>query len=269
MSGRWVSPDGKVEKIIRKAGKYGLKPTDDAACVVNITNNASYSDEYANKSVVIGDGDTEFERLLDVCLMMMHTGEQSDVTFHAGGERIEFTLRLVSFEPSPPIYKWGAGKKYELAMKHKHRGVELYRKDHVAASRRFGKAIKLLSSIPIDVEFLPEKVDGVALSDVHGLKLNLYNNLASCYLRHGSYQQVIELCNDIIVNDGDNVKALYKLGVAYKAVRSFEDSYESFKKLLRVDPANKAARERFKEVALHVKECNKKSDDIVKKMFQL
>ncbi|KAF2897751.1 hypothetical protein ILUMI_08414 [Ignelater luminosus] len=136
------------------------------------------------------------------------------------------------------------------------------------ASYRFGKGLKILCSIPIEVDEPPEEVDGIKVEVLDQLKAMLYNNLAACYLKHCDYETVLTLCPKVLQLDPNNIKALYKQAVAKCGTHDYEGSQKILLELLRLDPENKAASDKLKLVNVKVAESNARVNAMIKKMFE-
>lgn len=265
----WVSPDGVIKKDIITHGSSGLKPTENCKCYIKVSNTCIGELQKFTQTglYILGDGDTTIERNLDNCLMYMSNGEVARVTFALETIYI-FTLELVNFEREDLICNWDAGKKMSLALNHKNRGVELFKDSrYVDASCRFSKGLKILCSLPIGVDEPVTEIDDVPLMDIQNLKVNLYNNLASCYFKCCDYQTVLELCEKVFEIDNRNVKALYKQGVALCELQDYEKAQASLMSLLEINSDNKAALEKLKHVNAKVNESNLKVNAMIKKMF--
>ncbi|KAJ8935385.1 hypothetical protein NQ314_012796 [Rhamnusium bicolor] len=153
-------------------------------------------------------------------------------------------------------------------LQHKEKGIKFFNaKDNKEAAFRFTKALKIVLSIPIDVEGTSSIVDGVSLIDINKLKGNLFNNLSSCYFRNQYWAMVINLCTKVLQFDRDNVKALYKIGVAYENDRNFEEAKAAFCRVLKLEPQNKACAEHLACVKSELKKADIKVNNMVKKMF--
>lgn len=265
----WESPDKKIKKVVIKVGEIGLKPYENTNCKINIFN-CGVDVDGGIRDVTIGENDSEFGRLLDRCLQMMNKNEEANVTFNLNNLDVNFSLHLIDYNFNGFIYEWDAKRKYQLALHHKGIGNKLFKEDrYIDASHRFGKALKLLCSIPIAVEDPPEIVDTIKVSDIEHLKINLYNNLASCYLRHGNDGTVIELCEKVLLYDPNNVKALYKTGIAWCNERDYERARDNLLKVVNLEPDNKVAREKLAYANGKFQEAQAKVNSIIKKMFEL
>lgn len=261
-----ISPDGKIMKELLKSGEWSKKPSEASQCTITIKESPLLED--TNRIVVIGDNDGELWRSIDTCLTTMFIGEQSKFHIGIGDSTISLTLELVSVVFNGFIFEWDAKKIYNYALHHKEKGIHFFKlQNNKEAAYRFTKALKLISCIPIDVENVPETIDGVPITELNCLKAQLYNNLSSCYLRNNLWDKVIELCNKVLSFDGTNVKALYKLGVAYQNDRNFEQAFESFKKVTDLEPQNKASVEHLSIVRDELKKAEIKVNKMMKKMF--
>lgn len=268
----WDSPDGKIRKKVVKSGEIGgLKPYQNSSCRILVSNCSVITENLCvneENIVIVGENDSELGRLLDICLQTMVRGEVAEVTFRCELE-VQFLLQLLDFDSKGFIHDWRAGEKYNLALHHKSKGNELFNDHFVDASHRFGKALKILCSIPIAVQDPPETVDGINVKDIGTLKATLYNNLASCYLKNGNSELTLALCRKVLDIDDKNVKALYKCGVAYINEHDYDKAREMLKKALDIDPGNKAAKERLLFANLKFQEATDKVNVIIKKMFEV
>lgn len=263
----WESPDGKIRKTVVKKGEWGLKPYENSRCRVNILG-CELERENGEREVVIGENDSEFGRLLDKCLMMMDRNEQAEITFKLDVV-LTLILHLIDYEHKGFVYEWDAKRKYDLASHHNHKGKQLFKDNFKEASHRFGKALKILCSIPIEVEAPPKIIDDIEVSEINHLKANLYNNLASCYLKNGNDQTAIELCGKVLSYEPDNVKALYKMGVAWCNEHDYEKARSCLQKAADLEPDNKAAREKLLFATVKLKEAETRVNFIIKKMFEM
>lgn len=266
----WESPDKKIRKVVIKVGDVGLKPYENTSCKISIYNcDVDIAKGYCGvRDVVVGENDSEFGRLLDRCLQTMNKNEEANVTFKLNVD-VSFTLHLISFKLNGFIYEWDAKQKFQLALNHKEKGNELFKDRYVDASHRFSKALKILCSIPIEVERPPQVIDTIKVSEIEKLKAKLYNNLASCYLKHGDNETVIELCGKVLTYDPTNVKALYKRGVAWCNERDYEKAKDDLQKLVDLEPNNKAAKDKLAFATAKLQEAQAKVNCIVKKMFEM
>lgn len=106
-----------------------------------------------------------------------------------------------------------------LVMKNKEEGTEIF-KGGVwrTAAARYHKALthcsKFFDLTPADEE------------EVKGLKVTLYLNLASCYLKMESYEQAINNCTFAIDLDKRSAKAYYRRALARETKKEYEEALE-------------------------------------------
>lgn len=280
----WVSPDKRIKKVIIEPGIWGQKPSDSTICTIEIINNIEFinniSSEYLRDvikcpiSVIIGEANTALDREIDKCLQTMFKAEKSAVTiyFPNSNNEVTFVLKLCDLEHRGFIHEWDAKEKCLIIQKHKEKGVELFKDNRFKdASHRFSKALKLILSIPIPVDEPVEEIDGISLLEIAKFKANLYNNLASCYSKEKIFETVIELCNKVLVMEENNVKALYKRGVAYTETRDFEKAKNDLTKVLELDADNKnnkTVKEKLQLVHSEIGQQEAEFSSMVKKMFR-
>lgn len=262
----WISPDGKIQKELLKEGEWSKKPSEGSECTIIIKETPILED--TRRIVIIGDNDEELWRSIDNCLCTMFVGEQSRFHITVGNSTLSFTLELVSLIFNGFIFEWNIKKIFDYAVHHKEKGVHLFKlKNNKQAAYRFTKALKLISCVPIDVEGKSENFDSIPLKDINSLKTKLYNNISSCYLKNSQWDIVIELCNKVLSFDPSNIKALYKLGIAYENDRNFEKAFEAFNKVIDLEPQNKASAEHLNNVKNELKKAEIKVNNMMKKMF--
>lgn len=270
MDNVWKSPDGRIEKSIITFGKFGTKPLENSECTIKI--NATNLDvvKYNESPIIIGDVYSYFDKLLHICIQSMCQGEIAQVMLKIENDKIEeINLELRKFTSDGFIYEWDASKKYNLALDHKMKGVELCKNDsYTVASYRFGKALKILCSIPLDVEEPPLELDGISIRDIDKLKANLYSNLGKCFLNNGKNNEtVIRLCKKSLDIDNSNVKTLYRCGLAYLEEHDYESAIVMFKSILSIEADNKPALNMLKIGDKKLAEANARVNVIIKKMF--
>lgn len=267
MMSTYVSPDRKIRKTVLVVGEGCFKPSENCFCTFTISESNVDLDKYKSYGYSVGDSGDVFERYLDVLLQTMLTSEVAKVTFFTGDSKVEFTIELESFSRAGFIYEWDPTYKYNLAMQHKVAGNDLFKsgcfKD---ASYRFRKGLKILLSIPLDVE--NPKLQEQSMEDVYSLMVNFYNNLAACNLKAKDYDRVVGLCDKVLCFEDGNVKAAYKMGVACFELHNYERALEMFSKVAIAEPNNKAVVQNINKTQSRIVESNSKYECLVKRMFK-
>nr|CAI5861680.1 unnamed protein product [Callosobruchus analis] len=263
----WTSPDSQIKKEVLTPGKSGDKPSEWCQCTITITECLQLPN-ITNKTVRVGDSNGDLWRAIDIGLTTMCEKERAKFVIDLNDTTVSFVLELHDFKSSGLIYEWDASLKYEMAVHHKEKGKECFlQNNNKDAAFRFTKALKIILSVPIDVEGPPEVIDGITIENINRLKGTLFNNLATCFFKNQLWTMVIDLCNKVLSYDKDNVKALYKIGVAYENDRNFEKAYEALTKALELDPDNKASAEHLASVKEELKKAEDRVNNMMKKMF--
>ncbi|PSN43383.1 hypothetical protein C0J52_17974 [Blattella germanica] len=278
-------------KEVITAGLWGSRPREGAKCVVeiekicvvNVTleqvqqlDISLYLSSDFNKTLVIGEADTDFDRCFNRVMRTMQKGEVSSFIFsfllsdsndieNSKEGTITCIVLLKEFFNEPHIFEWSDSKKYKLALEHKIRGVELFKCGRTRdAFMRFSKALKLLITImPLDLEYectYPRE-------EVLSLRVILCNNIASCHLKYKNYDSVITMCNKALDLEPNNVKALFRRAVSKIELQSYEHAQDDLNRILQLEPGNVAAKEKLQEVKLKQKKYDFKMADAMKKMF--
>ncbi len=71
----------------------------------------------------------------------------------------------------------------------------------------------------------------------------IYNNKAFCALKMNRPQEVLANCEKALELEPNNIKALYRQGMAWKALKEFEKAVKNFEKILSIEKNSDAERE--------------------------
>ncbi|XP_054424670.1 FK506-binding protein-like [Pteronotus mesoamericanus] len=146
-----------------------------------------------------------------------------------------------------------ASEKEALARQEHARGTELFRAGNPeGAARCYGRALRLLLTLP---------PPGSSERTV------LHANLAACQLLLGQPHLAAESCNRVLEREPGHIKALYRRGIAQAALGNLEKATADFKKVLAVDPKNRAAREELGKVIFQGKKQDAGLAQGLRKMF--
>ncbi|XP_043489147.1 peptidyl-prolyl cis-trans isomerase FKBP4-like [Polistes fuscatus] len=286
MDNIWESRDKTIRKEILKKGVCLNKPTERCECQIviqdinvtgmNITDlkNQLHTEilDDIEKTITIGDANSEIDRKIERGIQYMMVAEESLFTIcisdfsKKGDVIVTFIVMLKYFKPFKAIWNWTPEEKYEIALKYKEVGVKLFKETrHIDAFHKFSKACKILITLePI----LDLELDKSLENNINALRITLYNNLAGCHILNQNYEYVIQLCNKILDKDKNNVKALYRRGVAYGKLKNIENAVPDLKKVITLEPHNVAAKEQFLIYNQKLQEANQKCKDMVKRMFR-
>ncbi|XP_025274056.1 FK506-binding protein-like isoform X2 [Canis lupus baileyi] len=146
-----------------------------------------------------------------------------------------------------------ASEKEALAKKERTRGTELFRAGNPeGAARCYGRALRLLLTLPPPGP--PERTV-------------LHANLAACQLLLGQPQLAAQSCDRVLEREPDHLKALYRRGVAQAALGNLDKATADLRKVLAVDPKNRAAQEELGKVIIQGKKQDAGLAQGLRKMF--
>lgn len=81
-------------------------------------------------------------------------------------------------------------------------------------------------------------------------EITTYTNRALCYLSVKQYREAVRDCDEALVNDGRNIKALYRRAQAHKELKNMKACVDDLNTLLKVEPNNSAAMKLLEEVQM-------------------
>lgn len=93
------------------------------------------------------------------------------------------------------------------------------------------------------------------------------NNLASCHLKLGHWESVIDLCSSVLETDPANIKALFRRGQSYIEIQEYEKANEDLLNANTLDPTNKAIQSKLAYLNEKEKALNAKYAQAMKKYF--
>ncbi|XP_016070808.1 PREDICTED: FK506-binding protein-like isoform X2 [Miniopterus natalensis] len=146
-----------------------------------------------------------------------------------------------------------ASEKEALARQERARGTELFRAGNPeGAAQCYGRALRLLLTLP---------PPGSSERTV------LHANLAACQLLLGHPHLAAQSCDRVLEREPGHLKALYRRGVAQAALGNLEKATADLKKVLAVDPKNRAAQEELGKVISQGKKQDAGLAQGLRKMF--
>ncbi|RDD38997.1 Peptidyl-prolyl cis-trans isomerase FKBP4 [Trichoplax sp. H2] len=243
------------QRHITRLGQDLITPNVGSFCTVIVTgklvSNNTIIDSRYDKEVEwkIGQGDTELCEVIDDCLQSMHAGDicnftlKPDEAYYILKEEdihidqdieVVYEVQLKKFIKAKETWYSTVEELFNEAISNKARGVNLYKSGKViAAARRFSIALKYL--IIMESDRLASRND-----EHSNLRKNCYLNLATCQAKHNMHRSVIANCSKVLQMEPNNLKALFKRGVAYTAVNDFDNAKADLESAKLQDPSNKA-----------------------------
>ncbi|XP_067127237.1 LOW QUALITY PROTEIN: FK506-binding protein-like [Centruroides vittatus] len=193
--------------------------------------------------------------------------EESTVEEETGDDdRIKVKLQLLVFTREPEIWEMSITEKWRRASHHKAKGVELYSAGKIKwAFRRFGLALRYVVSLEHDIP--PEhKLDEQGM-DIKGLKVSCYINIAACQLKHNNYNSAVINCTKALELDPNNLKALFRRGVALIHIQEYERAKEDLDKVSEMEPEHPVIAKQQQKLKARVQKLNAYYANAMKKMF--
>lgn len=252
----WRCPDGSFVKKIITRGRGLDKPKLGSRCRVlacGFPLGSGPPEGWTELTIGMGPWREEaWGELVEKCLESMCQGEEAELRLpgHSGPPA---GLTLASFTPGRDSWQLQISEKEALAKEERARGTELFRAGNPeGAARCYGRALRLLLTLPPPGP--PERTV-------------LHANLAACQLLLGQPQLAVQSCNRVLEREPGHLKALYRRGVAQAALGNLEKASADLKKVLAVDPKNRAAHEELEKVVSREKKQKAGLAQGLRKMF--
>ncbi|KYM97529.1 PREDICTED: peptidyl-prolyl cis-trans isomerase FKBP4-like [Cyphomyrmex costatus] len=292
MTHLWKSADKSIQKRVLQPGIFTKKPTECSTCTINVENinvtgmsemdlkvkyHTNILDGEPEKTMVIGEASSKIDEKIERVICMMNINERSLVIIAMPLKQsesidnnesviVQFEITLSLCKRYKPVWNWSAEEKYQVASRYKEKGTVLFKDSRIIdAFRRFSKACKLLITLePIADLELNKQLE----YNINNLKLALYNNMAICQLKQKNYQHVVTLCTKVLNKDKNNVKALYRRGVAYGNIGDNEKAIADLKVILTLEPTNHSAKEQFDVYNTRLQLSLQRNKDMMRRMFK-
>ena len=137
--------------------------------------------------------------------------------------------------------------------------------DYRAAIEHYNKA---LFSIKILIEDQNLNVgEDYTLKVIKEVEVPVSSNLTLCYLKGGDYHSVIKYAEKLLMVEPENVKILFRRGMAYTHLMEFEKAKDDLMKANKLEPKNKQIIEGLKTFKEKKYEYKYKTQKICKKIF--
>ncbi|XP_056673912.1 FK506-binding protein-like isoform X2 [Monodelphis domestica] len=252
----WHCPDGSFVKRIMVQGQGLDKPKGGSQCQVLVSGlppGVGLPEGWTE--LTMGSGpwrDSPWGEILEKCLETMCSGEQAELMLPGGAEPPAL-ITLASFTLGKDSWELSVREKEELASEERVRGTELFRAGNPeAAARCYGRALRLLLTLPPPGP--PERII-------------LHANLAACQLQLGQPTLAAQSCDRVLERDPRHVKALYRRGVARAAFGELDGAAADLRRVLELEPGNRAAREELGRVVIRGREQDAGLARGLRKMF--
>jgi len=174
-------------------------------------------------------------------------------------DKVVLTLEMQDFEKAKETYSMSEEEKVEFGAARKEVGSNLFRSGRIElAMQRYKKVIELFSYIDNFKE--ENKVKAKDLKKVCEL------NRAACQLKVKDFSEARTSCDNVLKEDAQNVKALFRKAQAEHGLKNFDESMRIVKKVVEIDPQNKDARVLYKDAQAEQKKVDQEAKGLFAKM---
>ncbi|CAE8644243.1 unnamed protein product, partial [Polarella glacialis] len=268
-----LSKDKSIMKKQVKEGEGHESPKDSnkvKLLVVAATDGTVTLPGFTSKTLEFTAGSGEVCDALECSVLEMKKGERAIVTctrpascvetqlgFSApASEKVVLTVELVDFEKGKDIWSMSEEEKVEFGLARKDVGSALFKQGRTElALERYKKVMDVLSYI--------DNFKDDAKAKAKALKKVCELNKAACHLKLKQLQDAKKACNNVLKDDRQNVKALFRRAQAAFGLYEFSECSEDLRHVLVIEPENREAKVLLKQAQAE----QKKEDQKVKGMF--
>ncbi|KEG03825.1 FK506-binding protein (FKBP)-type peptidyl-prolyl isomerase, putative [Plasmodium vinckei vinckei] len=220
-------------------------------------------------------GNGEVIKGWDICVASMKKNEKCSVRLDSkygygkegcgetipGNSVLIFEIELLSFkEAKKNIYDYTDEEKIQAAFELKDEGNEFFKKNEInEAIAKYKEALDYFMHTDEWEDELLEKKQNIQII------CNL--NLSTCYNKNKDYPNAIEHASKVLKLDKNNVKGLYKLGVANMNFGFLEEAKLNLYKAASLNPKNLDIRNSYELCIAKLKEARKKDQITFGGMF--
>ncbi|CAN1192364.1 Peptidyl-prolyl cis-trans isomerase CYP40 [Linum perenne] len=137
------------------------------------------------------------------------------------------------------------------------------KQDYKMALRKYRKALRYL-----DICWEKEGIDEEKSSALRKTKSQIFTNSSACKLKMGDIKGAL-LDTDFAIREGENnVKALFRQGQAYMALKDIDSAVESFKKASQLEPNDAGIRKELLAAKKKIDARHEVEKNQYKKMFK-
>jgi len=173
---------------------------------------------------------------------------------------VVYHLEMVDFgRPPPDDGPSSNSERLCFCAEQKERGSAHFRAGRARlAQERYSRIIELLprykresGSSSVHVEFFEDEEDRQRAQE---LKSTCRLNLAACALKLDEFYAAARHCNDVLQDDPQNLKALYRRAQGLLGSKDFDDAANDCKRIMELEPGNREAQVLQQKIARAEKE---------------
>lgn len=148
----------------------------------------------------------------------------------------------------------------------KEQGNQAFKDNNfVIAKQYYEEALELIvphKNITPMNDVTPEKV-----KEMKALYISLHSNTSMVHFKEENWNSVLKSTSEILKDEPENIKALYRRAVAHHRTGFFHESKEGLNFLLSIDATNAAAKKELNDVLKSIKEQKRKEKETMSAMF--
>merc|ERR1712136_371065 len=264
-----------MKKAIREGEGYDT-PKDTAKVKLSVesaTDGIASLPGFTAKVLEFTAGNGEVCDALECAVAEMKKGERAVLTVTVAAQATEvqlgladltstvvFTLELQEFEAPKSTWNLGEQEKLDYAAARKDVAGGLFKSGRTQlALERYKKIVELLNHIDNfkDTDLKTKAKDVKRVCEL---------NKAACYLRLKEHAEAKKACDEVLKEESQNVKALYRRAQAECGLKNFQECIWDCKRVIEIDSQNKDARALLRQAQVGQKEEDKKSKGLFANM---
>ncbi|CAF1001523.1 unnamed protein product [Rotaria sordida] len=99
------------------------------------------------------------------------------------------------------------------------------------------------------------------------LLLKLYLNSAQCYLKLRNHERTIKNCNEALQLDPKNIKALFRISIAYRSLHQFDQAHTYLNTAINIEPYNAEIIDEAQRLDRAIEQQKKNEQKLYYRMF--
>lgn len=246
-----VSPgrDGTVTKKVTRESEDYIWPTEGAEVTVKLdVRDASGDILVAERELTFALASGQYCYALEETVLTMKKGQIcevrcSDPSMYADpelglspvhGRAVVFVLELLDFQ-QVDLYGLEEDERVQHCARRKEVGTKFF------LLGNWHRALKRYQHVISNLAYVTHWKNEGARSEALILRRACHLNAAACWLKLEAWREAEFACAEVLHEEPDNVKALFRRGQALKELGEFREAERSFRKVLEADKDNKEA----------------------------
>eukprot|EP00747_Dinoflagellata_sp_TGD_P058025 gnl/TRDRNA2_/TRDRNA2_150926_c0_seq2.p1 gnl/TRDRNA2_/TRDRNA2_150926_c0~~gnl/TRDRNA2_/TRDRNA2_150926_c0_seq2.p1 ORF type:complete len:477 (+),score=105.95 gnl/TRDRNA2_/TRDRNA2_150926_c0_seq2:62-1432(+) len=175
---------------------------------------------------------------------------------------VDLVITLLSFESEKDVRDCTPEYRVTYASGRKDAAAKYFKAERFHSALQRYKMVQEVLQYIEDMKYMPDK-----LKEVETLKRAAKQNEAMCYLKLGDTTEAVRTCNELLVDDPRNEKALYRRASAYLKKGDYSAADADLKRCIEVNPSNQDARKLLQQCRSEVKRTSNKEKKMYSKML--